>query len=193
MLTLLRLITHIACAIPLLWCGFVLIDPEATALSADPVKDLEHFLGYTAIIIFCAMFILGIILQIINKNQYQVLRRALGLWAFFWAVLHVASYLVLELGSDINLFFNEIFDRTYLILGATAFIILSIMAITSVPFIKKKLGQRWFTVHQFAYVAIILAAIHYYSSVKGIELAPIIIGITVSFILYWRFFPLKRK
>ncbi|QGM79914.1 protein-methionine-sulfoxide reductase heme-binding subunit MsrQ [Otariodibacter oris] len=187
MLTKLRILIHLGCLLPLIWLASVLWIGDETTFGADPIKEIEHFLGYTAIIIFCIMFLLGIVLQIIQKNQYQILRRPLGLWAFAWAVLHVASYLFLELGLDLSLFFSEITTRPYLILGAIAFIILLIMSVTSLPYIKKSLGQYWFKVHQLAYVAIIVAGIHYYLSVKGVTLAPILIGITITFIVLWKY------
>ncbi|WGE88979.1 protein-methionine-sulfoxide reductase heme-binding subunit MsrQ [Actinobacillus arthritidis] len=186
MLLLLRTIIHLACITPLLWLTTVLLTDNAEVLGADPGKDLIHFLGYTAIIIFCAMFVLGIMLQVLHKNQYQILRRPLGLWAFVWALLHMLSYLVLELGLDFSLFFSEISQRPYLILGVIAFIILLVMSVTSIPFIKQVLGKKWFSVHQFAYIAIV-AAIHYYWSVKGITLAPILIGLTVIVIIAWKY------
>lgn len=187
MLSILRTIIHLACVVPLIWVGFVLSSDDPEILGADPSKDLIHFLGYTAIIIFCVMFLLGILLQILNKNQYQILRRPLGLWAFVWALLHVCGYLVLELGLDFSLFLSEVVQRPYLILGAIAFIILLAMSVTSIPLIKQALGKKWFSVHQFAYVAIVAAAIHYYWSVKGLTLGPITIGVMVAVIVAWKY------
>lgn len=187
MLTPLRILIHLGCFLPFVWLSYVLAIGDETALGADPIKEIEHFLGYTAIIIFCVMFVLGIVLQLLNKNQYQILRRPLGLWAFAWALLHVASYLFLELNLELNLFVSELANRPYLILGAIAFIILLIMAMTSLPQIKQWLGKRWFTVHQFAYVAIVCAFIHYYWSVKSLTLSPIVIGIVVAIIVAWKY------
>lgn len=187
MLRLARVLIHLSCLAPLVWLTAVLMGGDESVLGADPVKEIEHFLGYTAIIIFCVMFLLGIVLQALHKNQYQVLRRPLGLWAFFWAMLHVTSYFVLELGLDTKLFASELLHRPYLILGAVAFTILLIMTVTSLPAIKQKLGKHWFQIHQWAYPAIICAAIHYYWSVKGVTLAPILIGGVVGFIVTWKF------
>lgn len=186
MLILLRTIIHLSCILPLIWLSYILLIGDSEALGADPSKDLIHFLGYTAIIIFCAMFLLGILLQLFDKNQYQILRRPLGLWAFIWALLHLSSYFVLELGGDLVLFTSELFARPYLILGGLAFIVLLIMAITSLPFIKKALGKKWFSLHQLAYPAIILATIHYYWSVKSVTLSPIVISLIMMMIVLWK-------
>lgn len=181
-----RIFIHLSCISPAIWLGYVLNDDAPNLLGSDPIKEIEHFLGYTAIIIFCVMFFVGIILQLLQKNQYQILRRPLGLWAFVWAALHITGYFTLELGLDINLFFSELFTRPYLLLGFIAFAILTLMAITSLPSLKRKLGQKWFKIHQLAYLAIGLAAVHYYWSVKSVTLAPIIIGVCVLIILIWK-------
>lgn len=186
MLILLRTIIHLSCILPLIWLSYILLIGDSEALGADPSKDLIHFLGYTAIIIFCAMFLLGILLQLFDKNQYQILRRPLGLWAFIWALLHLFSYFILELGGDLTLFTSELLARPYLILGGLAFIVLLIMAITSLPFIKKALGKKWFSLHQLAYPAIILATIHYYWSVKSVTLSPIVISVIMMMIVLWK-------
>ncbi|MCK3655150.1 sulfoxide reductase heme-binding subunit YedZ [Pasteurellaceae bacterium Macca] len=186
MLVPLRIIIHLGCFAPLIWLATVLASGDETALGSDPIKEIEHFLGYTAILIFCFMFVLGIILQLLKKNQYQILRRPLGLWAFAWALLHVSSYFALELGLDFSLFISEIVNRPYLIFGGIAFGILTLMAITSLPQVKQAIGKKWFTVHQLAYPAIVLAAVHYYWSVKGITLAPIVVGVLVAAIVAWR-------
>ncbi|QLB17186.1 sulfoxide reductase heme-binding subunit YedZ [Mannheimia varigena] len=183
MLTGLRILIHLGCLLPLVWVAQLLYTGNETVLGADPIKELEHFLGYGAIVIFCIMFLLGIALQYLKKNQYQILRRPLGLWAFAWAALHISSYLLLELSLDVKLFFSELAGRPYLILGAAAFFILSIMAITSLPMLKRKLGKRWGTIHQWAYPALVLAMVHYYWSVKSVTFDPIIIGVLVLFIV----------
>lgn len=186
MLVFWRIFIHLGCASPAIWLGYALTSEDASLLGSDPIKEIEHFLGYTALIIFCVMFFVGIILQLLRKNQYQILRRPLGLWTFVWAALHVTSYFMLELGQDIGLFFSELFSRPYLILGFIAFAILTLMAITSLPSLKRKLGKNWFKIHQWAYVAIVLAEVHYYWSVKGVTLAPIVIGGCVLVILLWK-------
>lgn len=187
MLKPLRILIHLSCFLPFVWLCYVLYQGDETAFGADPIKEIEHFLGYTAIIIFCAMFGLGILLQLLNKNQYQILRRPLGLWAFAWACLHIASYGLLELGFDFSLFFSELGSRPYLIFGAIAFFILLIMSLTSLPTIKLWLGKHWVKIHQWGYLALILAFIHYYWSVKSLTLPPIIIGVAILFIFLWKY------
>lgn len=188
MLIPLRILLHFACLLPFGWVGYGLMIAPESVFGADPIKELIHFLGETAIMLFCSMFLLGIIVQKLGLNHYQILRRPLGLWAFFAALLHLLAYLALELGLDLALFVSELGQRPYLILGGIAFVILAIMALTSIPSLKKVLGKHWFQLHQWAYPALACATIHYYWSVKSLTLLPIIIGITTLLILSYRVF-----
>lgn len=183
MLGLFRTLIHLGCSLPLMWLTWALVSGDESAFGADPSKELIHFLGYNAIVIFCVMFLLGIFLQWRQLNQYQILRRALGLWVFSYAVLHVSAFLWLELALDVRLFGQELIKRPYLILGSVAFLILAMMAITSLPSLKQKLGKRWFSLHQWSYIALAAAAIHYYWSVKSLTIAPIVVGCVTLFIL----------
>lgn len=189
MITFWRILIHFGCAMPFGWLGYGLLSDNVAIFGSDPLKEIVHFLGYTALVIFFVMFWLGIFLQILGKNHYQILRRPLGLWAFAWATLHVAGYLGLELGLDFALFGQEIIHRPYLLMGFIAFVVLSIMALTSLPALKRRLGKKWVTIHQFAYVAIVLATLHYYQSVKSIRLDAIVITSGVILILFWKIYP----
>lgn len=186
MLILLRTLIHIGCVTPLIWLVSVLVQGDEIALGADPIKELIHILGYTAIVIFCLSFILGILLQWVKLPQYQILRRPLGLWAFGYALCHIIAYLWLELALDGRLFLDEIVRRPYLLLGVSAFLILTIMAATSLPALKHKLGKNWGKLHQLGYIALICAVGHYLLAVKSITLAPLVISGLALLILGWR-------
>lgn len=181
-----RALLHLGCALPLLWLGSVLVSGDDTALGADPVKELIHFLGDAAILIFCSMFLLGMFLHWRQRYDYQILRRPLGLWAFFYALLHIGTFLWLELALDLNLFWQEVTQRPYLGLGAVAFLMLMMMSITSLPSLKQRLGKRWFKLHQWGYVALVSASVHYYWSVKSLTLTPIAVGLITLWIVVWR-------
>ncbi|XWY20022.1 protein-methionine-sulfoxide reductase heme-binding subunit MsrQ [Bisgaard Taxon 45] len=168
MLSLLRILIHVGCFSPFVWLAVVVLSGDETQLGADPIKEIQHFLGFTAITILLLMFILGRIFRFINQPQLQVLRRALGLWAWGYAVLHVGAYFALELGYDLSLFTQELLNRSYLIMGVIALLILSLMAISSLPYLKRKMGKWWFYLHQLGYYALLLGAIHYFWSVKNV-------------------------
>ena len=99
-------------------------------------------------------------------------RRLVGLYSFFWAVLHVVSYIVLDLNLNWGLLASEIVSRPYLSLGAISWLILMLLALTSFSAIQQKMGKHWQKLHNWVYLAVLLAPIHYYWSVKSGLLEP---------------------
>lgn len=189
MLNIYRLFIHSLCAAPLIWLAWVLSSGDASQLGADPIKELIHFLGFSAISILITMFILGIVLFLLKQPQLQILRRPLGLWSWIYVSLHICTYLVLELGLEFSLFFNELLQRNYLIIGVFSFFILSLMALSSLPKLKQIMGKYWHYLHKFGYLALLLGAIHYYWAVKNITLGSVLYLSLSIFVMVWE---LKR-
>lgn len=194
MLKTLRVVAHGLSALPALWLAYVLLSGDETRLGADPIKEIQHFLGFTAITILLVVFVLGIVFNLLKQFQLQILRRALGLWVWFYAILHIASYFLLELGGDISLFLQEIILRHYLVIGLCAFLILTLMSVSSLPAVKNAMGKSWGYVHKLGYFALLFGAIHYYWSVKNITLASIVyLSLTVIIVLWELYFSFIHK
>lgn len=189
MLNRLRFVLHSICLIPLLWLTVVLFSNDESALGADPIKELIHFLGDTAIVIFCLMYLLGIVLQRLRLTQYQILRRILGLWACAYALLHMLAFLGLELAWEFPLFLQEVGRRPYLAVGAFSLVLLVILAVSSLPILKWRLGKHWFSLQQWGYVALAAGGIHYYWSLKSLSTQPLLVLTLIGSILLLR---LKR-
>lgn len=97
------------------------------------------------------------------------------------AVLHLSSYLLLELGvNNLSLFWGELIKRPYMLLGSAGLTILSLLAVTSTRFAQNRLGKRWQTLHNFVYLALILGVIHYIWSVKILSLSRLSMGCAAS-------------
>ncbi|NBI12979.1 sulfoxide reductase heme-binding subunit YedZ [[Haemophilus] felis] len=192
MLNIYRLFIHSLCAAPLIWLAWVLSSGDASQLGADPIKELIHFLGFGAISILITMFILGIVLFLLKQPQLQILRRPLGLWSWIYVSLHICTYLVLELGLEFSLFFNELLQRNYLIIGVFSFFILSLMALSSLPKLKQIMGKYWHYLHKFGYLALLLGAIHYYWAVKNITLGSVLYLSLSIFVMVWELRRLLR-
>lgn len=189
MLRLGRTLIHTACLLPLIWLGYQLIFGDITRIfAADPIKELLHFLGLTALYIFSALFALRIISRLYRADSLLPLHKTLGLWGLFWLALHIFSYLALELAFDYSLFLSEILQRPYLLLGALAFLLFVCIAASSMPFIRHKLGRYWFLLHQLTHLAILLAIIHYYWSTKGNTLQPLFFLVFAVILIIWKLF-----
>lgn len=189
MFLIIRWLIHISCLSPLLWLIYSLKYGDIDQIfGADPIKELIHFLGLTALYIFSTLFILRIISQLISNSQLRNLHRDLGLWGLFWLILHLASYFIFELALDYRLLLSEVIQRPYLLLGSGAFLIFLSIAISSIPILRRKMAKNWFILHQFSNLAIVLAIIHYYWSTKGLALQPLLFLGLAILILLWKFF-----
>ncbi len=140
--------------------GFEVLHVVQGSLGPDPGKVLVNELGLWALrfLLLClAMTPLRFYSGLVFWTTW---RRALGLWAFFWATVHLIAYAVLLLGLDVSRIGSEIVHRPYLVLGTMAWLLLVPLAITSTKAWQKKLKQGWLKLHRLVYLAIILAVIH---------------------------------
>ena len=104
--------------------------------------------------------------------QVNKLRRPLGLYAGFYALIHFSIFVGLDYGFNWGAILSAIALRKFILIGFTVGIILLLLSITSLKFFLKKLGQRWKKLHRFVYAAGGLAAIHFILAVKPGVLRP---------------------
>ncbi|WP_341509348.1 protein-methionine-sulfoxide reductase heme-binding subunit MsrQ [Photobacterium damselae subsp. damselae] len=153
---------------------------------ADPVKGMEHFTGKAALNMLILTLLVSPLAKGFRQGLLMKLRRMLGLYSFFWATLHFAIYISLDLGFDFSLLGEEIFKRPYLTIGAVCWVILLLLAATSFQKIQRKMGKTWQTLHYWVYLALILAPIHYYWSVKSGLIEPSLYLVVAVLLLIWR-------
>ncbi|WP_372881920.1 protein-methionine-sulfoxide reductase heme-binding subunit MsrQ [Psychromonas sp.] len=146
---------------------YLLLLLEQNALGADPVKEMIHFLGKTALNFLLITLSISPLARRCKQPLLIQLRRVLGLYCFFWASLHLLVFIWLELDWQLQLFMQEVVKRPYMTLGALTWIILLALSITSITAIRKKMKRAWLTLHRFVYWSVLLAVSHYYWSVKS--------------------------
>ena len=157
-------------------------------LSADPVKDIQHFTGRTALKFLLATLLVSPLARYAKQPLLIRTRRLLGLWCFAWATLHLTSYALLELGiNNLALLGRELITRPYLTLGIVSWVILFALTLTSTQAAQRKLGKNWQYLHNFVYLVAILAPIHYLWSVKIISPQPIIYAALAAVLLACRY------
>src|SRR6185503_20305677 len=100
-------------------------------------------------------------------NELIKLRRMLGLFAFFYAVLHMLTWVVFVHYFEVSFMVEDVFKRPFITVGMTVFVILSMLAITSNRWSMRKLGKKWGTLHRLVYVAAIGGVIHFWWLVKA--------------------------
>lgn len=155
-------------------------------LGIDPVRDIEHRLGRTALYFVIGSLCFTPALRLFRINLVKF-RRPVGLVAFSYAALHFATWIVLDMGFLWSQIVADIVKRPYLILGMIALTILTVMAVTSGNLVLRKLGPvRWRRIHRMIYAAAPIAVLHWLISHKIWPVWGITMGTAVLLLLALR-------
>jgi len=141
-------------------------------LGANPVETLTHTTGLWALRFLLASLAVTPLRHALRAPWLAPLRRTLGLWAFTYAALHLAIWLVLDLDLEPGNLLEEVAKRPFVTLGLAAFLLLLPLALTSTRGWQRRLGRRWLKLHRLAYVAAFLAVLHFLWLVKADWLEP---------------------
>ncbi len=141
--------------LPLAYAVYVLVMQEVN----DPIKYIYTFSGITAIILLYATTTLSMF-------KLTTYRRMMGLFAFFYALLHLSNFLILDSELDLAFALSETLDKPFIYLGMSAFVLLLFMAITS----RRKLFATFYMYHKVIYVAIVLASVHFVMAQKALSM-----------------------
>jgi sulfoxide reductase heme-binding subunit YedZ len=120
-------------------------------------------------------------------------RRMLGLFAFFYACLHLTTYLWLDQFFYWHEIWLDILDRPFITVGMLAFVLLVPLAVTSNRFSVKKLGRNWKRLHRLAYVIPVLGVLHFWWLVKADVLEPLLYSVLLGTLLLVRLPERKRR
>jgi sulfoxide reductase heme-binding subunit YedZ len=137
------------------------------SLDANPIAQAENELGLAALILLVASLACTPLRRIFGWTWPARIRRELGLFAFFYASLHVLLYLLIDQELDVLAIAADVVKRPFITMGFMAAVLLLPLALTSTSASIRRLGfRRWTRLHQLAYVAAALAAIHFVWRVK---------------------------
>jgi methionine sulfoxide reductase heme-binding subunit len=178
-----KIAVYIVGLVPAVWLFYQGVNDR---LGADPMRYLEQALGLWALRFLIATLTITPLRQIFNINLLRY-RRAIGLLAFYYAALHLLTYLVLDQGLDFEAIWADIVKRPYITIGMATFITLIPLAATSTNAAIKRLGgQTWARLHRLIYVAAIGAALHFILVVKSWPLEPLVYAAIVIVLLGYR-------
>ncbi len=140
-------------------------------LGVEPIKALEHELGELALQVLIAT----LAVRPVNKwtgINFLKLRRAFGVVTFFYVLLHLLVWLVLDV-QFLDQIWADIVKRPYITVGMGAFALMIPLALTSNNLSLRKLGPiRWRRLHRLMYPVVLLGAIHFVMLSKGFQLEP---------------------
>lgn len=180
-----RVLAHLLSLLPLaLWLGRI----ASEQLGADPVVALTHASGLWALRFLLLCLAMTPLRRLIGATWPIRYRRMLGLYAFFYASLHVGIYLALDLGGYWLQIIDDVVKRPFITVGFLAWLALLPLAATSTRVAVRALGQRWVQLHRLAYVAAILAVLHFTWLVKSDLREPALhaAALALLFVLRWR-------
>ena len=168
-------------------------------LTINPIQYLEQQTGLAAVTILVLSLATTPMRILFNWRQPTKHRRALGLYAFFYALLHVIIFVAIDYGFNLNLLLEATFEKRYTLVGSNAFILLLALAVTSFNWWMKKLGKKWKTLHKAVYLIAPLVIVHFAWSLKGDiftlqgdVIKPLIYGIVVILLLIVRIPPIRK-
>ena len=130
-------------------------------LGFDPIRTITHFTGRTAITILFITLTVTPLRRLTGWNPLIKVRRLIGNFAFFYALIHFLIYAVFDRELSPAGLGEDIAKRPWITVGFTVFLILLTLAITSPQAMVRKLGKRWQTLHRLIYVAAGLAVLHF--------------------------------
>ncbi len=156
------------------------------ALGADPVAEIEHRTGLWALRLLMVALAITPLRQLTGRAALLRFRRMLGLYAFFYATLHLSAYLVLDLRGYWTQIFEDIAKRPYITVGFTAWLLLVPLAITSTQGWMRRLGRRWGQLHKAVYAIGVLAVLHFWWLVKSDIREPLLYAAILAALLGWR-------
>lgn len=160
----LKTLAHLAALAPL---AFLVYQALHDRLGADPVAALTHQTGEWALRLLLLCLAMTP-LRIVTARTWPIrFRRLLGLYACFYASLHFAVYLLLDLGQFWSQIAADILKRPFITVGFTAWLLLLPLAITSNRWMMRRLKKNWLKLHRLVYAIGVLAVVHYYWLVKS--------------------------
>lgn len=160
-------------------------------LGANPIDELADASGEWTLRFLLVTLAMTPLKQLSGWGWPIRVRRMLGLFAFFYACLHLSIYLWLDQFFDWPEIGLDILERPFIAVGMTAFIALLPLALTSNRFMVRRLGRTWNTLHRLAYVIPVLGVVHFWWLVKADVLEPFVYALVLAVLLMYRL--LKRR
>ena len=155
-------------------------------LTANPIDYITDTTGYTALTLLLITLTVTPLRHLTGRNELIRLRRMLGLLAFFYACLHVSTWLVLDWFFDFASMAADVVERPFITVGMTTFVLLLPLAATSTKGMIRRMGKKWQQLHRLVYVAGLTAVIHFWWVVKADFREPRLFALALTVLLGFR-------
>ena len=154
-----RAALHLLCWLPAAWLFYL---AATDGLGANPAEALLRSLGDWALRFLCVALAVTPLRQWLHWPQLAAYRRMLGLYTFLYATLHWLAYVVFDMGLDWAGIVADLPKRPFILVGTLAWLVLLVLAVTSIPALVRRLGgRRWQKLHRAVYAVAALAVLHF--------------------------------
>jgi sulfoxide reductase heme-binding subunit YedZ len=174
------------CLGPLAW---LVVGAVANTLGANPAEALIRATGDWTLRFLCITLTVTPLRQISGWNALARLRRMLGLFAFFYGLLHFTSFAWLDMGLDVQAILKDIAKRPFILVGSLALLLMLPLAATSFNRAIKAMGaKRWQTLHKLVYAIVLLGLLHFFwmRSAKNNFAEVAVYAVVIALLLGWR-------
>ena len=176
----------VVCLLPFAW---LLYGAFADALGANPAEALIRSTGDWTLRFLCITLAVTPLRTWTNQPALARFRRMLGLFAFFYVVLHFLAYSWLDMGFDLEAITKDIPKRPFALVGFLAFLLMIPLAATSFNRAIKALGaKRWQTLHKLVYGIVLLGLLHFFwmKAAKNNFAEVAVYAVVIAVLLGWR-------
>jgi methionine sulfoxide reductase heme-binding subunit len=156
---LLKPFIFLACLLPLLR---LIVLGFADLLGANPVEFVTRSTGTWTLVMLCATLSVTPLRRLFGWTELLRNRRMLGLFTFFYACLHLTTYIWLDQWFEVASIAKDIFKRPFITIGFAAFVLMVPLALTSNHWSMRRLGRNWGKLHRLIYLIAIAAMLHYF-------------------------------
>ena len=155
-------------------------------LGPEPVKEITHFTGEWTLIFICLTLSMSPLKKLTNLNFWVKGRRMLGLFVFFYASLHLLTYLGIDYRFSWQPIFDDVVKKKYIFVGFAAWLLLIPLTLTSSQKMMLLLKQNWKKLHRLIYVIAIFGSLHFIWLSKTIYFKPLIYFLIITILLFLR-------
>ena len=156
------------------------------SLGANPIEELQDRFGNCGLRFVMITLAVTPLRKITGKVWLLRFRRMLGLFAFFYILIHFLNWFILDQGMLWSAIVEDLVERPYITLGFTALLLLTAMAVTSTSGIRRRMGKRWDKLHYSVYIVGVLGVWHYWWQVKADIKEPLIYAAILAVLLGYR-------
>jgi sulfoxide reductase heme-binding subunit YedZ len=172
------------CLIPL---GRLLWRVYVNDLTANPVEFITHFTGDWTLRFLLITLAVTPLRGLLRQPQMIRFRRLVGLFAFFYGLLHLTTWIWLSSGFDVSAMWQDVVKRRFITSGMIALLLMAPLAVTSTAGWVRRLGyMRWQRLHRLIYLSALVGVIHFYWGVKSDIRMPVLYGAILAALLLYR-------